>query len=127
MSPFDMFNLPVSFFIDLKILKERYVELQKKHHPDQLQNSYQKQESMHISSYINDAYRTLYDPARRIEALSAFIDIADMNLFLEDLMEWNENPKESKMILCEQAGEAFESKDHMRFSLLLYKIRSSFL
>ena len=58
---FQLFEIEKSLFIDLNILEEKYLELQKEFHPDKYVNAsdQEKRISLQITSYINEAYKTL--------------------------------------------------------------------
>ena len=58
---FQLFEIEKSLFIDLNILEEKYLELQKEFHPDKYVNASEQEKrlSIQITSYINEAYNTL--------------------------------------------------------------------
>ena len=58
---FQLFEIEKSLFIDLNVLEEKYLELQKEFHPDKYVNAsdQEKRISLQITSYINEAYKTL--------------------------------------------------------------------
>jgi len=64
---FELFELPVSFDVDLQDLSLRYRELQRAVHPDRFVNSsdYEKRLSVEKATLINDAYQTLKSPQSR--------------------------------------------------------------
>ena len=64
---FEIFEIPVSFDYDAKAVQQRYLELQKKVHPDNFVNAgaYEKRLSMQHTSRINEAFNTLKNPVER--------------------------------------------------------------
>ena len=58
---FQLFEIEKSLFIDLNVLEDKYLELQKEFHPDKYVNAsdQEKRISLQITSYINEAYNTL--------------------------------------------------------------------
>ena len=64
---FELFELPVSFELDLQDLSQRYRELQRAVHPDKFANAsdYERRLSVEKAAVINDAYQTLKSPQRR--------------------------------------------------------------
>ena len=68
---FTFLGLPRRLNVDMPLLEQRFRELSRQYHPDFFYNATQKErlESLERSSYLNDAYRTLKNPAARIEYL----------------------------------------------------------
>ncbi len=68
---FAMFDLPQKLQIDAAALEKRFHQLNWKLHPDNFANSSQRERELSVqqSSQLNDAYRTLRDPLRRVEYL----------------------------------------------------------
>lgn len=64
---FELFELPVSYDVDLSQLQQQYMALQKQLHPDRFANAsdQQKRLSMQQTSWINEAQTTLKDPVLR--------------------------------------------------------------
>jgi len=60
---FQLFEINCSVEIDEDKLEKKYLDFQKKFHPDKFVNStdYEKRLSLQITSYINEAYETLKD------------------------------------------------------------------
>ena len=107
---FELFELPVSFEIDLQDLSQRYRELQRVVHPDKFVNAsaHERRLSVEKAALINDAYQILKSPQRRarymLELQSvSFDDENDMALDPAFLMEQIE--------LRESLGELNKSKD----------------
>ena len=70
---FSFLGLPRKLNLDMADLEQRYRALSRQFHPDYFYNApaAERRASLEKSSYLNDAYRTLRDPVRRIEYLLA--------------------------------------------------------
>jgi molecular chaperone HscB len=68
---FAFLGLPRRLTLDMSLLEQRFRELSRAYHPDYFYNASQRErlDSLEKSSHLNDAYRTLRDPAARIEYL----------------------------------------------------------
>ena len=68
---FVLFGFQPAFDLDMAKLKQVYLSLQKKFHPDRFvnQNSIDRQLAIQIATYINDAYKTLKEDVSRAEYL----------------------------------------------------------
>src|SRR5580700_6250697 len=68
---FAFFGLPRKLNIDAADLEQRFRALSRQFHPDYFYNATpaERRASLERSSYLNDAYRTLRQPATRIEYL----------------------------------------------------------
>jgi molecular chaperone HscB len=64
---FVLFDLPVSFDIDLGLLSERYREAQRAAHPDKFARAAdaERRLSVQVAARINEAYRVLKEPLSR--------------------------------------------------------------
>lgn len=64
---FELFDLPVSFDLDLQVLSQRYRDLQSAVHPDKYANASERERRLSVgkAAEINDAYRTLKSPQLR--------------------------------------------------------------
>ncbi|MCR1836927.1 Fe-S protein assembly co-chaperone HscB [Rodentibacter caecimuris] len=71
LNPFEIFNLPVDFQLDMQSLNTRYLEMQKTLHPDNFVSStaVEQRIAMQKSTEVNDALKTLKDPILRAEAI----------------------------------------------------------
>jgi molecular chaperone HscB len=85
---FELFELPVSYDVDLTKLQQQYMKLQKLLHPDRFANSsdQQKRLSMQQTSWVNEAQATLKDPVLRAVYLLKLNGI-DINLENETTMD----------------------------------------
>ena len=91
---FELFELPVSFDLDLQELSQRYRELQRVVHPDKYANASDRERRLSVekAAVINEAYQVLKSPQRRaryiLELQSvSFDDEKDMALDPAFLME----------------------------------------
>ena len=68
---FGFLGLPRKLGIGAEDLDERFRGLSRQFHPDYFYNASpaERRASLERSSYLNDAYRTLRDPMRRLEYL----------------------------------------------------------
>jgi molecular chaperone HscB len=68
---FATLGLPRAYELDESVLEERYRSLSRKLHPDRFARAPPKERrfSLEQTTLLNDAYRTLKDPARRAEHL----------------------------------------------------------
>ena len=78
---FSFLDLPRKLNIDMARLDERYRTLSRQFHPDFFYNATpaERRLSLERSSYLNDAYRALRDPVRRIEYLLKIEGLAPKN------------------------------------------------
>ena len=102
---FAVLGLPRSFELDPAQLDERFRTLSRKLHPDRFARASAKERrfSLEQTTLLNDAYRTLQDPARRAEHLlelrgvRPLSDTAMPEEFLEEAMADREKLLEAKM------------------------------
>lgn len=85
---FELFNVSVSFEIDLDLIQQRYRDLQKAVHPDKFVNAtaQEKRLSMQQTSWINEALNTLKQPVDRASYLLKLKGV-DINLENETTMD----------------------------------------
>jgi molecular chaperone HscB len=71
MDYFDVFGLPRALNLDLKALEKTFHELSRKYHPDYFTTApaEERQRALQMTATLNDAYRTLRHPVRRVEHL----------------------------------------------------------
>ena len=71
MNYFEVFGLPKLLNIDLKTLERKFHELSRKSHPDYFTTAApeERQRALQMTASVNDAYRTLRHPVRRVEHL----------------------------------------------------------
>ncbi len=102
---FALFDLPVSFDVDLDALSVRYREAQRAVHPDKFANAseVERRLSVQMAARINEAYQILKDPLLRgrylLELQGVAPDDADTSFdgaFLMEQMELRERLAEVK-------------------------------
>ena len=71
MNYFEVFGLPKVLNFDLKALERTFHELSRKYHPDYFTTApaEERQKALQMTATLNDAYRTLRHPVRRVEHL----------------------------------------------------------
>jgi molecular chaperone HscB len=71
MNYFEVFGLPRVLSLDLKALEKTFHELSRKYHPDYFTTApaEERQRALQMTATLNDAYRTLRHPVRRVEHL----------------------------------------------------------
>jgi|GEM_PF-899612 len=65
MNYFGIFEITEQFELDEKILQDKYIQLQKKYHPDMAKNEEEKNKFIVIAADLNQAYATLKNPYKR--------------------------------------------------------------
>ena len=104
---FSLLGLPRQFDIDLAQLQQKFVALSRHAHPDFHggESPEVQQLSLRISSAVNDAYRTLKDPAARASYLlellggkSSAVDKSVPDGFLATMMMMQEELAEAKAL-----------------------------
>ncbi|PYS01675.1 MAG: Fe-S protein assembly co-chaperone HscB [Acidobacteria bacterium] len=71
MDYFEVFGLPRQLGIDTLALEKAFHDLSRKHHPDYFTRASpsEKTQAVRMTALLNDAYRTLRHPVRRVEYL----------------------------------------------------------
>lgn len=79
-NPFEILGLPPSFALDAAELEQRQRELNRAMHPDRhaAKGSGERRQALSRSMDVNQAYRTLRDPASRAEALFELCGIHEL-------------------------------------------------
>jgi molecular chaperone HscB len=69
MNYFEFYDIPESFNPDQALLKKQFYRLSKEYHPDfyATESDERQQEILELSTLNNKAYKTLSDPAKRLE------------------------------------------------------------
>src|SRR5690348_11593792 len=71
MDYFEVFGLPRTLGIDLAALEKTFHDLSRKYHPDYFTTAppAEKTQAVRMTALVNDAYRTLRHPVRRVDYL----------------------------------------------------------
>ncbi len=77
MNYFEIFGLQQSFEIDTKQIKNTYLLLQKKYHPDKAKNDEEKISFLNLSIELNEGYKLLMNDLTRAEYI---LKLAGMDL-----------------------------------------------
>ena len=102
---YELFDMPVSFSVDLAMLDEQYRRLQRTFHPDRYANASDREKRLAVqqAAYINEAFQTLKKPIRRARYLLELKGLtgSDKNSsvdeeFLMEQMELRENLQEAR-------------------------------
>lgn len=66
---FELFGIPRSLNLSTDMLQQRFYELSRELHPDRFMRrpEAERQQALDRSSELNDAYRTLKDPLKRVQ------------------------------------------------------------
>lgn len=99
MNYFELFQLPVSFTTDKALLAQKYIELQKKYHPDFFVQGteHEQEQALEISSQLNKALKVLKDQDQTIKYVLQLKGLLEEEekyplppAFLMEMMELNE-------------------------------------
>jgi molecular chaperone HscB len=113
---FDVFGLPRAWALDLPALERRYRELSLQLHPDRFAqaDARERRISLEQTTALNEAYKTLKDPARRAFYL---LKLHGVDLDRDDASAQKNMPMdflEEVMELREALDEAMAAKDLTR-------------
>jgi molecular chaperone HscB len=104
MNYFEVFELKALLGIDLKALERKFHDLSRQYHPDYFTTASadEKSRALRMTALLNDAYRTLRHPTRRVEYLLSIYGLkADGSkvpqALLMEVFEINEQLEELKM------------------------------
>jgi molecular chaperone HscB len=133
MNYFELFNIPVSFDVDLSVLPQTFQQLQRLTHPDKFASASQQEKLVAIqkNTQVNDAYSVLKSNLSRSENLLSLRGIELKHeqqtikdtTFLMQQMEWREELAE----IAEQADplgalESLENEINQRIKSDLIKL-----
>ena len=129
MNYFEVFGLPKRLNLDLKDLERMFHELSRKYHPDYftIAPAEERQRALQMTATLNDAYRTLRHPVRRVEHLlqlegfkpdgskvpkSFLMEIFDINEQLEEAKAGSATTEQVAALRrdIEERAEGFESQ-----------------
>ncbi|HZI50250.1 MAG TPA: Fe-S protein assembly co-chaperone HscB [Terriglobia bacterium] len=127
MNYFEVFGLPRVLNLDLKALEKTFHELSRKYHPDYFTTApaEERQRALQMTATLNDAYRTLRHPVRRVEHLvqiegfkpdgskvpkSFLMEIFDINEQLEEVKAGSASKEQIAALRrdIEERAEGFE-------------------
>jgi molecular chaperone HscB len=106
MDYFELFNIPVSLFVDASGIKKRFYELSRKYHPDFFSNASNEDqsESLEMSAMLNKALKVFSNPDETIKYVlllkGLLVEEEKYQLpndFLMDVMDINEQLMDAKM------------------------------
>lgn len=128
MKYFEIFDLPPKTELDAAELQRRFHELSRQHHPDYhtTRSGEEQERAVRTTALLNDAYRTLRDPVRRVEYLvrthGYSIDGGKVpQALLAEVFEINEQLEEIRT--ARERGEAedeiMEKLDQVREAVLV--------
>jgi molecular chaperone HscB len=135
MNHFDRLSLPVGFDVDAALLETNYLQKSRDIHPDRFAGASPDQQtiSLESSSALNEAYRTLKDPARRAEYLHSLLggpSASEIKVvpqaFLMETMELRMELEELKETANTAGLAKFESELRTRKEALLREIGQEF-
>jgi len=123
---FELFDLPITFDLDVADLAARYRDLQRRFHPDRFASASESERrfSLQLTAQVNAAFQTLKDPVARARYLLGLqgvdtgedTDTAMDTAFLMEQME-----------LRESLAEAREAADrHVRLESLRQRVDEEF-
>jgi molecular chaperone HscB len=119
MNYFELFGLPMSPVVDRKLLSEKYVELQKKFHPDFFTdgNEAEQEQALQQSAAVNKAYKIFQQPEKTIEYFLQERGIIQTDEkyglppdFLMEMMELNEELMEDNQEATLQKVSDYENR-----------------
>ncbi len=123
---FSLFDLPVSFSVDLNELESRYRDLQRSLHPDRYASASDQERRISVqqTAYLNEAFHTLRDIPRRARYLLElkgidFDDEKDTHFDGAFLMQQMELREELEAIA--QAGDPLENISRFLVKLEQYR------
>ena len=127
MNYFEVFGLPRVLNLDLKALEKSFHELSRKYHPDYFTTApaEERQRALQMTATLNDAYRTLRHPVRRVEHLlqlegfkpdgskvprSFLMEVFDINEQLEEVKAGSASKEQIANLRreIEERAESFE-------------------
>ena len=115
---FELFALPVQYSVDLNVLSERHLSLQKTVHPDRFAHlsDQERRVSEQYASFLNEAYTTLKSPLNRAQYL---LGLAGVDVMSETSVTMEPAFLMQQMMLREeledipQADDPFEALDDL--------------
>jgi molecular chaperone HscB len=122
---FEVFELPRLLGIDMNALEKKFHELSRKYHPDYFSTGSieEKQKALEMTALLNDAYRTLRNPVRRVEYLlslegfkpdgskvpkSFLMEMFEINEQMEEVHSGSASPEAVAALRADIEGRAAE-------------------
>jgi len=137
---FELFEIPVSFDLEMSLLTKKYYALSMQFHPDRftLKSEEEQASALMKSTEINEAYRTLKDNQKRIKYILKLYDVEFVEgkervpqEFLMEMMEINEqlteykfDPDPSKAEVLHNEIDKIEELLNAEVSLIFTKFNS---
>lgn len=124
MNYFELFDIPININVNKAAVAKKYVELQKKYHPDFFtqENEAAQEEALEKSSAINKAMKVFKNPDATLQYVLELKGVIEPDEkyplppeFLMDVMEINENLSENSQTEIEE----FEKRLYAAVSLLI--------
>src|SRR5262245_29498162 len=129
MNYFEVFELKPLLGIDLKALERKFHDLSRQYHPDYFTTASgeEKSRALRMTALLNDAYRTLRHPTRRVEYLlslyglksdgskvpqSLLMEVFEINEQLEEVKAGRANPQEEDSLRAQikEKRERFDAE-----------------
>ncbi len=112
MNYFELYDLQVAFTVDAALVKQRFLALSRKYHPDFFTqaNAAEQAEVLEMSAAVNKAYKVFQQPDETMKYVLQWLDVLEEEEkyqlppdFLMEMMELNEQLMEAKMADDSQA------------------------
>jgi len=106
MNYFELFELPQTFKVDAGLLKQQFLQLSRKYHPDFFAQASiaEQEEALELSSLVNKGYKVLSKPDETIKYVlllnNVLTEEEKYNLpadFLMDMMDLNDQLNDAKL------------------------------
>jgi molecular chaperone HscB len=129
MNCFEVFGLSKRLNLDLKSLEKTFHELSRKYHPDYFTAApaEERRRALQMTATLNDAYRTLRHPVRRVEHLleiegfkpdgskvpqSFLMEVFEINERLEDVKAGRATPAQVEALRrdIQERAQSFETQ-----------------
>jgi len=109
---FELFNIPVSFELDMVALTERYRVLQHVVHPDRFASATDSEKCLSVqqSAYINEAKQTLKAPLKRAKYI---LELKGVNMSSETSTQMDQGFLMEQIELREEIAAISASKNPM--------------
>jgi molecular chaperone HscB len=135
MNHFELFDLPVNLLVDTSSLRKTFYRLSREHHPDYytLSDKSTQEDILAKSTLINEAFKILQDPYRRLEyvlKLNGSI-VADEKFdlppdFLAEMMEINEQLMDHELDPQESLQASIRKQVDLVESALYQEVKTFF-